>query len=344
MVQDLKLSICVIARNERDVIGRLAAQLANQTLFASPNRFEVVVVANGCTDDTASVAGTAFRAAFKRHPTTKLLIHDTPLGGKARSWNLAVHELLDAASDIAIFVDADIELVDDRVLEEVVTQLVETPSLLAVSGQPVKDIAKKSRKSLVDRFSLIVSEHSVTSHAINGSLYAARMAELRKIWLPIPTPGEDGLLSAMIHTDGFSRLPNIGLIAQVPRPTHYFEAHSITGFFRHETRMTVGTIINGWICEFLWSGVHSEHVGQFIRDQNERDPQWVGRLVESRVAGKNLVLPPRLLTWRLHNLRGVSFGSLLVRLPFSVAASLLGLWPGLRANRILKRQNAADYW
>lgn len=344
MVQGVKFSICVIARNEAAVVERLASQLASQTLFTTPNRFQIVVVANGCTDDTASAADTAFRAAFKRHAKTALLIHETPLGGKARSWNLAVHELLDAEADIAIFVDADIELVDDRVLEEMAAQLASAPALVAVSGQPVKDIAKKPRKSLVDRFSLIVSEQSVTSHAINGSLYAARMAELRKIWLPVPTPGEDGLLSAMIHTDGFSRLPNHGLVAQVPRPTHYFEAHSISGFFRHETRMTVGTIINGWICEYLWGGVHSEHVGEFIRERNERDPQWVARLIESRVAGKYWVLPPRMLTWRFHNLRGVGLGALLVRLPFSVAASLLGLWPGLRANRILKRQHAADYW
>lgn len=343
MLQGLKISICVIARNEGEVVGRLARQLADQTLLASPNRFELVVVANGCTDDTASAADKAFAAAFNQHGAT-LLVHETPVGGKARSWNLAVHELLDANGDIAIFVDADIELADDRVLEEMVAQLVGNLSLVAVSGQPMKDIARKTRKSLVDRFSLIISGQSVTSHAINGSLYAARLAELRKIWLPVPTPGEDGLLSAMIHTDGFSRLPNHQLIAQVPRPTHYFEAHSVTGFFRHETRMTVGTIINGWICEYLWSGAHSQHVGQFVRERNEREPQWVGHLVESHIAGKTWVLPPRMLTWRLHNLRGVGLGPLLARLPFSVAASLLGMWPGLRANRILKRQNAADYW
>src|SRR3546814_6210239 len=103
----------------------------------------------------------------------------------------------------------------DAVLAELLERLTTDPELLAVSGHPVKDILKKPRKTPIDRFSLIISRQSPTPHAINGSLYAARMSELRRIWLPVPTPGEDGLLSAMIHTDGFrseehtSELPSL---------------------------------------------------------------------------------------------------------------------------------------
>lgn len=343
MTDGLKIAICVIAKNEARAIARLTRQLAGQSLLARPLAFQIVVVANGCTDETTAAARAALAEDFEGRDI-QWLVHETPLGGKARSWNLAVHALLDPDSDIAIFLDADIELADDHVLEELLAELAGHPSRLAVSGYPVKNIARKGRKTLVDRFSLAISSQSPSPHSVNGSLYAARMDELRKIWLPVPTPGEDGLLSAMLHTNGFSRLPNLAAIAQMPRPTHYFEAHSIRGFFRHETRMTVGTVVNGWICEFLWSGLSDEHVGSFVRGLNERDPQWVGRLVESRTKGQKWVLPPRMLSWRLHNLRGVSAGTFLVRLPFSLAATLLNLWPALQANRVLKQRNAADFW
>src|SRR3546814_4461544 len=69
--------------------------------------------------------------------------------------------------------------------------------------------------------------------------------------------------------------------------------------------MIVVNVVNGWLCEFLWAGGYKENASPLIRDRNEGDPGWVGRLAESRAAGRRWVLPPRMLTWRLHNLRGI---------------------------------------
>src|SRR3546814_12607369 len=80
-------------------------------------------------------------------------------------------------AEIGLFLDADIEFIDDAVLAELLERLTTDPELLAVSGHPVKDILKKPRKTPIDRFSLIISRQSPTPHAINGSLYAARMSE-----------------------------------------------------------------------------------------------------------------------------------------------------------------------
>src|SRR3546814_9973983 len=76
-----------------------------------------------------------------------------------------------------------------------------------------------------------------------------------------------------------------------------------------ETRMIVGTVVNGWLCEFLWAGGYKENASPLTRDRNEGDPGWVGRLAESRAAGRRWVLPPRMLTWRLHNLREIGRAS-----------------------------------
>lgn len=339
----MKIAICVIARNEEASIGLLIAQLARQSLLAQPYAFQIVILANACTDNTAGVARAALNTAFRDHAASPL-VHETPLGGKARSWNVAVHDLVDDDVNIALFLDADIELVDAGVLKMLVETLLGNPERLAVSGHPIKDIARKTHKTLIDRFSLIVSRQSVAPHAINGSLYAAHMAALRKIWLPVPTPGEDGLLTAMIHTNGFSHPARPELVAQIAHPTHYFEAHTVSGFFRHEQRMAIGTVINGWICEFLWAGGYKENAGAAIRVRNDTDPEWVGRLVESRVAGRRWALPPRILTWRLHNLKGIGFRKALARAPFSLVATILNIWPAVQANRILRQKGSAGFW
>src|SRR3546814_10811001 len=65
--------------------------------------------------------------------------------------------------------------------------------------------------------------------------------------------------------------------------SHYFEAHSIWGYFRHETRMIVGTVVNGWLCEFLWAGGYKENASPLIRDRNEGDPGWVGDRKSTRL-------------------------------------------------------------
>ena len=338
-----RIAICVIARNEASTIGALVAQLATQTLLIDHENVDLFVVSNGSNDGTAEKARAAIDAELGA-TRVRSIVHDTTEGGKARSWNLAVHDLIDPASDIVIFLDADIELAHERVLSGLVERLVSRQDLRAVSGFPVKDIARKDRKTFIDRFSLKISSDSPAPHAINGSLYAVWMRELLKIWLPVPTPGEDGVLSAMLHTNGFTEPACLQRIERMPAPTHYFEAHDVAGFFKHERRMTLGTTINGWIFEHLWAGRHEHHVGTLIRDWNAHDPQWIDRLVAARVGNRIWALPPRMLSWRLHNLKGVGLRRALVRAPFSLGATILNLWPSIEANRMLKRKGAARYW
>lgn len=339
----MKISICVLAKDEAENIVRFVEQLKTQTIFHQGCAIEIGVVANGSTDNTADLAREKLAESFCDNMVTANL-HDLPAPGKARAWNRAVHDLLDAQSEIAIFADADIEFADENVLSDLCCELLDSPGALAVSGYPLKDISRKKNKSLIDQFSLGVSKQTPAAHALNGSLYAAYLSELRRIWLPEPTPGEDGMISAMIHTNGFSEPAQISRVIRMKRPTHYFESHSVAGFFRHERRMTVGTVINGWIFEFLWEGKHSSHVGQFIRDKNSENPDWVNSLVADHVQTGRWVLPSRMLFWRLYNLRNCGLLEGAAKAPFSIAATLLNVWPSLQANRILKKDNPAGYW
>lgn len=336
-------AICIIAKDEAANIGQLISQLPMQTLLFQGAPVMIAVVCNGCTDDTAQVARAAI-VGTEWQDGVEAQVYEFREPGKARTWNLAVHEIFDAKADIAIFIDADIELADGAVLLELVNELRGNEGAVAVSGWPVKDIARNGKKSLLDRFSLKVSAQNSFPHSINGSLYAANMEEIRRIWLPSPLPGEDGMLSAMILTEGFSRREQLERIRRVPRPTHYFEAHTIAGFFRHEQRMAIGTTINGWLCEHFWSGQHTNHVGELVRQRNSETPNWVDRLVARNVGQKFWALPSRLLTWRLYNLRNLGVAEFLARAPFSLAATILNIWPCILANRTLKRRASSSYW
>src|SRR5690349_9636898 len=99
------LSIVIPAHNEASVIARtLNSILANQL----DRPLQVIVVANGCTDDTAGVV----RGGFG----DRVELIDTPVGNKANALNLGDRA---AKYDLRAYLDADIEL-SDNALQSVV--------------------------------------------------------------------------------------------------------------------------------------------------------------------------------------------------------------------------------
>lgn len=90
--QVIRASVIIPAHNEASVISRTLAPLVRR------DDLEIIVVANGCTDDTAKVAATF--GPFVR-------IIETPVGSKVNALNLGD----DAAGQFPrIYLDADIEL------------------------------------------------------------------------------------------------------------------------------------------------------------------------------------------------------------------------------------------
>jgi hypothetical protein len=88
------VSVVIPAHNEASVVGRLLSGLLTG---AAPGEFEIWVVANGCTDDTAEIAG-----AFA---DVKVLI--TPQANKHAAMRLADEH---ADGFPRLYVDADVEL------------------------------------------------------------------------------------------------------------------------------------------------------------------------------------------------------------------------------------------
>ena len=70
-------TVIIPAHNEASVIDRCLGSIYNSI---KPGEFEVIVVCNGCTDDTAKVVATCF-------PLVKLL--ETPVASKVDALNYA---------------------------------------------------------------------------------------------------------------------------------------------------------------------------------------------------------------------------------------------------------------
>lgn len=88
----IRASVIIPAHNEADVISRTLAPLVQR------DDLEIIVVANGCRDDTARIA-----AAFQ----SRVQVIETPIGSKVHALNLG-----DEAAHYfpRIYLDADIEL------------------------------------------------------------------------------------------------------------------------------------------------------------------------------------------------------------------------------------------
>lgn len=339
----MRIAACILAKNEAESITVLLTQLAAQSLLHRQDlTIDIHLVANGCSDDTAGRAAGA--AALLRGSNAILKVHDLPEGGKSRSWNRAVHELIEPGADYFLFLDADISFTRPEVLQNLLTTLEKAPLSAACSGHPVKDIAAKARKSALDRFSLALSRQSRADGAINGSLYLVRAAALRDVWLPDHTPGEDGFLNAMLTTAGFTKALVPGRVISMRDPTHFYRAHRASDFILHERRMIVGTMINRWIFEHLWSLKLTEPAGPLIRHWNEQQPDWVDRLVSDNTRGKAWVIPNAILFGRLSLKGRLPRWKLPVRLAGGVLATMLTVAPAIAANHRLKQVGASRTW
>ena len=116
-VQARMLSVIVPAHNEERYLGRTLEALRNQTY----QWFEVIVVANGCTDRTAQVA---------RGKCQRLIVLSQRSLGVARNLGAKM-----ARGDVLLFLDAD-TILEPTALHNIAAQFSTADSAGTVKGQP----------------------------------------------------------------------------------------------------------------------------------------------------------------------------------------------------------------
>ena len=258
----MNVSIGILAYNESGSISATLLSLFQQSLLnqSEPNcAIEVVVVPNGCTDETASVARAKLEELVQTvRPGVRAVVCEVEQSGKSNAWNLYVHEFSDPAADYLFLMDADIKFLEPHTLRHMIEILEATPSAWVSVDTPVKDVEIKEKKNLLERLSVSVSKGG-SGVAICGQLYCGRASVLRGIWMPPGLPVEDGFLAAMIVTDRFTSKEVFERIVRAEAASHVFEAYTnpIT-LLRHEQRIIVGSTINAFIYGDLWANCNQE--------------------------------------------------------------------------------------
>ena len=350
------ISIGILAWNEEREIERTLRSLFQQTALqaSSPDlggcSWEIIVVPNGCKDDTAGISRRVLAdcVAKGNRRDVSWRVCEVAESGKSNAWNRFVHEFSAPEAGIVVLLDADIEFAEPTTLSNTVATLAADPRAVAAVDVPLKDAVKKPRMSALERLSVRASG-DVTQRApeLCGQFFAARAEALRRIWMPKGLSVEDGFLGAMLRTNCFREPEDRARILRAPAASHYYETlSSISAIYRHELRIVIGTALN---CYLLWDFLvfatdpAGDGAGELIRRQLERDPAWYEKLMANSIRARGWwVLPEGMLFRRFaaprKGSRGVGW------LLKALVGFALDLPVCLAANRRLKRLDSIGFW
>jgi len=339
----LNISIGILAYNEADSITATLQSLFQQSLLIQAAEttveitVEIIVVPNGCTDDTAAIAKNSLisLSGLGDRPNFSWQVCELKQPGKANAWNHYVHQFSDSQADYLILMDADIQFLEPKTLDSLVYTLERTANAWVSVDRLVKDIALKPKKNLIETLSVAVSKVSGAKSAwICGQLYCGRADQLRKIWMPIGTLVEDGFLWQMVVTDCLTSPERLDRVVRADSASHIFEAYTnIEQLFRHELRQVVGNTINAFAYSDLQAGSSPLPAATLIRSRNEQDPRWLDGLIQARVKKKGRwVVPTWLLFRRFKSLPHLSWQKALLMFPIAVFAFFVDLLLCYQAN------------
>ncbi|MEM9810667.1 MAG: glycosyltransferase [Pseudomonadota bacterium] len=324
--EPIRIGLGVLCYNEEEGIADLIAGLAQQDVFRDA-RFltELLVVPNGCTDKTGDVAAKALerhRDALTMRAGAIAAVKETQEKGKAHAWNWLIHDLLAGRAPYVVLIDADIVFPGTTAIRKLIEGLQANPTLKALSSTPIKDLERKSDLSLTERIIVQGGGTRDNKQGICGQLYAARAEALSDLRLPRGLPVEDGFIAGMLNTDGFRHAPQGQVISRAEGVEHLYESErTIGGLLKHQTRIVVGSAINGHLFDHFRTLPPDRSRIAHVAAKEAQDERWVETLITNERT--RLLVPSTFLTKRLQALARIRSLRDLKRLPAIIAG--LGL-------------------
>lgn len=298
MTRTQKIDLAVFAHNEEYNIFAVLTMLDRQDIFDHAMfSIRVLVLANGCSDETVQMAEKAVSGLTHAQSFT---VCNITAGGKSRTWNEFVHNLARSDADLLIFCDADIDIPQTDVVHSLAVFLNSNPECVVASSRPVKDIVHAPEKlNFLDK--LIAAAGGTLDDwrkSICGQLYILRADVAQGLHLPIGLPVEDGFVRALVLTDVFRQPENLNLIDGDDSIFHVYESErSVISLIRHQVRIVVGGAVNAVVFDLL-NRSGRPHV---LLKEASQDPDWVSRVCQNTLPRRYGYVPSHFLTKRLYN-------------------------------------------
>ena len=342
-----RLDIGLFAHNEASGIAATIADLGRQDIFACDSvDLRLLILANGCSDDTVAVARAAV-AALPAAARDRITVLDLPEGGKSRTGHRFIHDLSRDQADLLGFMDADIELPCPDTLRRMAETLAARPELAAFTSRPVKDVVHhKLQAGFVGRL-VAAGGDGLTDwrKSICGQLFMLRAPRARRIGLPIGLPVEDGFFRAMILTDLLSAPEDLSRIDGDPEMFHVYRSiRSLGELLHHQTRIVIGSAVNATLYRRIRREAPTEPEAHALLMAAATDPDWLPRVLSDDLPRRPYgYVPGEFLSKRWHRFRksGRLGAKPLLMLVLGMGLDSL-VW--LRASWAMRRGVGAGHW
>ncbi len=331
----------------------LFRQSVFERLCERHERCEIVVVANACTDRTATVVRDCFERMEREHPWADGFVArvvDIPEPGKANAWNRFVHEFSAVEARYLVSMDADIVFHHRDTIFNLVAALERRPHVPASTGRQCKDLIFKERKTLRERISLATSSMGGgEAGKICGQLYCLRANVARNLFLPRDLGAtEDGFIKEMVCTDFLTRPSDPGRVVLAPDAAHIFEAYiDPREVMNNQKRQMMGQTAVHVLVEYLktlsWQDRSS--LADTLRRHEARDPDWLKKLLAAHLRRRPFFwqIFPGILTYRFKRLLKQPGHRKITQAPAAIAGFAVTMLACARASRAL-RAGLTHYW
>ncbi|MEM8777520.1 MAG: glycosyltransferase [Cyanobacteria bacterium P01_G01_bin.49] len=355
--KELLISIGIVAHNEADCIGKMLSSLFKQSLLnqtISRLHIELIVLPNGCTDDTAEVAHQTLNSLVD--PSTNKSIHwkvrEIEQPGKPNAWNLFVHKFSRPNAQYFFLMDSDIQFLDENTLYSMLQTILSSSDAWVVVDKPIKDVSLKPNKTLRESLSSVISGLSGGKATeggpawLCGQLYCAKSDVLKQISFPTGLMNDDSFLYTMIVTENLKTKQNPNRVILAKSASHVFEAYTeISHLLRHERWLIAGSAVNELVFNRLRElDKVGQTAGEYILKNNDSYPQWLSVLVQDEAKKRQWLIPRFILIRRFIGLSNKPFYKKVILSPIALAAFIVDFILSVQANQSLRQSSGLGYW